>query len=104
MADLIHIGCDETIKLTGLKATDSGLYLNSATVTWNLTKSDGTSLATGPLSYVADSDGNYMGVIESSATEGLVFGKEYTIIVIIASGNYNDERRLTRRAAYRLDR
>ena len=100
-ASAIHIGADENVTLTGM--TGGGAYLNSASVaTWSLKlASTGAEVASGNLSYVASSNGNYLGVIPSSVTATLTEDARYWIDITFRQGDYDDRRRLVRRAAYR---
>jgi hypothetical protein len=105
MAGVWHIGADEVESLTGLSA--GGDYLNSATVTYALTDAAGVAVevdevpVTGSYTYTTSSDGDYTAVIQSEVTGVLVDGRKYILEVTIVSGDYDDFRKLERRAQYR---
>lgn len=99
--DYLYLNCDHHVTLTGLSDEDSGSYLNSATVTYAVKNEDGATITggTGSLSYVAASNGNYLGTIDSTAlvTNSAVPLTEFesaTVVITITSGGYNDERTL----------
>jgi hypothetical protein len=81
MAKKIYRENDNLITVDGLRdITSSGDYLNSATVEANLYDGDGVLVTPSggiALSYVADSDGKYEGVIQS--TEDLELGQYYVL-------------------------
>lgn len=85
----LYIGNDLDLTATGMSIASTGAYLNAATVTWSLTDAEGTEFGTGTLSYVADSDGDYAGVVESTVTSELEDGGEYVLTVTFAEGSYN---------------
>ncbi len=79
----------------------AGAYLNSGTCTWELLDSASASVATGTLSYVAASDGDYEGTIPSTVTDDLTEDSLYYLEITFQDGAYDDFRRLQLRAAYR---
>lgn len=98
----IYIGCDHNVTLTGMRDAATGAYLNTGTATWTLKDASGTQISTGSLSYVAASNGNYLGVIESTDQgSGLTELATYYVYIAFTQGNYDDERRLTCEARYR---
>lgn len=97
--DRIYIGCDMEAPYEG--ATADGAYLNAATVTWELFTAAGVSVGNGTCAYVASSNGNYLGVIESTVTATLTPGRKYRLVYTLVSGSVNDARRLDCVAAYR---
>lgn len=99
--DSLFIGSDMDVTVTKLKARALNVYLNSAVVTWTLDNSAGTELGTGTLDYEAASNGNYTGVIESSVTDLLTDGEDYTLTVTAVQGDYDDLRRFVLQARYR---
>lgn len=94
MASPIFINADNNVTWTG--ATGGGSYLNSATVTYALKTTSGTTVSggTGTLSYVSASNGDYSGTIESSVTTSLSEGAVYLLQITLVSGSYNDYRQL----------
>lgn len=60
----LYIGNDNLIKVTGLYDSVASAYANTATVTWELTHDGGSAIASGVLAYVANSRGDYQGIIE----------------------------------------
>ena len=106
MADLLYIGEDFRVTLTGLSyTTDAGAvaYLNAATVTYALKSAAGAAIAggTGSLSYVAASNGNYAATGNKAVTLLLSDGALYFLEVTIAEGGRDGFRRLALRALYR---
>lgn len=107
MPNVIHIGCDCSLSYSGAKPARGGAYLNSGTCTYSLREGDGNSptdgdeVASGSLSYVAASNGNYLGTIESTATELLTPGEPYTLWIRFTDGNYDDLRRILLYARFR---
>ena len=108
MPDLnLPVGGDATVKWTGATGTSAttgaGVYLNSATVTYALTTATGAAVSggTGTLSYVAASNGNYVGVIESAVTSTLTPGAVYYLTLTLVQSPYNDERVYRCRANHR---
>ena len=97
----IYIGSDHDVTYEG--AYGGGGYLNSATVTFALKDSAGTTVSggTGTLSYVAASSGNYAGVIQSSVTSLLTNRANYTLEITFVQSAFDDFRRLPLRACYR---
>jgi len=96
----IYIGAGHDAKLTGM-ADDTGAYLNSGTATYTLVDEHGTQIATGPLSYVAGSSGDYLGVVGRSATITLTERAVYFLYFIFNQGDFDDEQRLRLVARYR---
>ncbi len=90
-----YIGSDKSIVITGLSGTNiagTTAYLNSATITWFLYDPDGDEVTNGTMTYVAASNGNYRGVVESTVTSTLTKGAIYKLKVVIVQGGFNDER------------
>lgn len=104
----LAVGSDLNVTWDGATAP-AGTYLNAATVTYALTLADGATQATctavaggtGTLSYVAASNGNYLGVIESTVSALLAAGTLYYIWLTFVQGAYNDLRRVEAYAQYR---
>ena len=107
MANLLYIGEDLTVTWTGASVTVNGTtsYLNSATVTYAITDAAGTAVSggTGTLSYIAASNGNYEGTIESTVLTASNFtvGRTYLLDITLVQSGYNGFRRLECRAAIR---
>lgn len=101
----IYIGEDHNVEWEGARDLNAGTYLNSATVTYELKDSDGDVLDSGTLDYVASSNGDYLGVIQSTVTDDLaentVNNPFYYVEVTLSQGNYNGFRRLRFKARYR---
>jgi len=97
----IYIGCDNLIKYTGAKDSDSGTYLNTGTCSYTLTDSAGATIGSGTLSYVAASNGNYEAIVDAVVAALLEDGAIYTLTVTFVQGNYDDKRQLAVSAAYR---
>jgi hypothetical protein len=102
MAESLFLSTDHHIKVTGLQDEDSAAYLNAATITYAVKNEDGDTITggTGSLSYVAASNGNYLGVIQSTvlvtnSAVPLTEFEEATVVVTISQGDYNDETTLT---------
>ena len=68
VADLLYLQNDNDIKISGLRDSDSGSYLNAETLTYAIVNEAGTTVtgATGTLTYQAASDGDYLGVVDAS--------------------------------------
>jgi hypothetical protein len=99
-SDYIHAGCDNDVLLEGATNADTGNYMNAATVTFTLYKSivgsevSGDAVAgatTIAMAYVAASNGNYLGIIQS--TVALVVGDYYWIVVDYAQGGIVGKKR-----------
>jgi len=96
----LYIGCDMEAPYEGAFA--GGVYLNAATVGWELLDAAGSVLGSGSCAYVAASDGDYLGVIESTVTAALTRGRPYRVRYTLASGTVNDVQQVECVAAYRL--
>jgi len=96
----MHPGSDETLTLTGLSA--GGSALNSATVTYAIKDSAGTAVAGGSGTMTAaGSGGNYSAAVESTVTSLLTPGGTYYCEHTVASGSYNDFRKIRVYVEYR---
>ncbi|AMV25537.1 hypothetical protein VT84_14155 [Gemmata sp. SH-PL17] len=104
-ANVIFIGSDHVVAWEG--ATGDGTYLNAATVGYALLDAGGTAVTvsgtpvTGTLDYVADSNGDYRGTIESTVTGTLRNGAQYLLDVTLVQAPFDDKRRLRVYASYR---
>jgi hypothetical protein len=97
---VIYIAADMNVDYEGAQDAD-GNFLNAGTCTWTLYESDGTLIATGSLTYVAASDGDYRGVIQSTTTDDLEADVPYYVVVTFVEDGFNDSRRIDTFAAYR---
>lgn len=103
----LPINSDVYVEFLGARDSADDSYLNSGTCTYALylapTTPGGSRTAvtggTGTLSYVAASNGNYRGVIESTITGTLTKGLPYDVVITFVQGNYNREKVLLYRAA-----
>lgn len=79
--DVLLVGNDQTIRVSGVQDSQSGDYLNDITVEVWLKERDGTPVPgeTWPitLQYVADSNGDYLGNIEDGVE--LVANRKYLV-------------------------
>ena len=102
-SEFIYIGADFDLWYEGahLRAGD-GSYLNDGTCTWAL-RATGTStdLASGELTYTAESDGDYLGHIPASATAALVVNANYDVLLTFTRAGVTDRRTLTFKARNR---
>ena len=97
---VLYVGCDMDVWYTGAR-TRTGTYLNSGSCTWELLDSAGASLASGPMPYEADSDGDYRGGIDATTTATLTPNALYAVAITFTSGDSGDYRRLPAAAGYR---
>lgn len=97
----VYISADNDLVVTGLSVAATGSYLNSATVAAQLRDSAMGAITGGDvtLSYVAASNGNYLGVLPSTIT--ITDGQRLWCDLTISSGSYNDFRRVPCVARYR---
>ena len=89
MSDELLVGNDNSIRVRGLKNTDTGSYMNACTTaTWELrTAADGggTQVSSGSMAYVAASNGEWLGGIDDAVS--LTVGTEYWLtVVLVESG------------------
>ncbi len=96
MADTITLNSDKTLELSGARDAATGSFLNAATVTYGLYTSAGVLVpsGTGTLTYVAASDGNYRGVIESTVTSTLTTGQAYYALITLVQSAYDFQTRI----------
>lgn len=98
----IYIAADHDVKYYGAKTRAGEDPINDGTCTFALKDKDGTTLGTGTAPYVAASDGDYLGILQSTATALMVEGDVYYVEITFSGGSgYNDFRRLEYVAAYR---
>jgi hypothetical protein len=86
--DVLLIGNDQSIQISGLQDGITGNYITDAAVTATLKNPDGTPVAgqSWPLTldYVATSNGNYLGIIEDSVS--LIARRPYTVEITANDG------------------
>lgn len=82
--EYIEIGKSYYVNVTAFRDYD-GTYQNSATGTWTLYEKDDptVSVASGSMSYLSASSGNYRGTITAAVTADLVENKFYLIKVVL---------------------
>lgn len=98
-SSIIGIGNDVSVMLTGAYDEGAEGYLNAATVTFTVYGSNGTTAIAGPtaMTYIAASNGDYRGVLESSIVDALVTagtmvpGNAYRVKVRLVSGMLDAE-------------
>lgn len=85
--------CDHQIKFDRVRDL-SNAYLNSGTCTFDITKdADGSSVASGTVSYVTSSDGKYLVVLDKVYAANVVVYERYTLKVTFeGTGGQSDER------------
>lgn len=100
MSTKIYVGSDHILKLTGVK-DNANNYQNQGAADWKIEDVNGVVKGSGLLPYIAASNGNYQATISEVVTDTLVAGSTYYLTVTFASGEFNDERRLTLLALHR---
>ncbi len=101
----VYISEDTLIEFSGMKDASDDTYINDSTGTWELSTYDngepGTSLATGSLSYVAASNGNYQGTIDKGdPSTALTEDTRYILEATVASSGRDGFRRIEVWAIY----
>lgn len=102
MAKRLYVDADNNIEFLGVMDHSTEAYINNATVTFALKEEDGDAVTSGSgtCSYVAASDGDYIGVLDAAADINV--GQSYWLeVTMTASGGYNDFRRVQCVGAYR---
>lgn len=97
----LFIGADMDVFYSGASVASTGAYLNAGTCTYVLTDSAGATVGTGTLAYVAASNGDYAGTIESTVTALLDEDEQCELTITFVQSGYNDSRVIPMRAAYR---
>ena len=100
MADW-YLSTDNAVWVRGLTDAVTGGYVNDATITGNLYNENDEIVANGAdisLSYVADSDGDYLGHIPDNAA--MTEGERYRFRCVVVSGSYQWTFEVDRQAAY----
>lgn len=95
----LHIGCTEDVDLTAMKI--AGEFVNDGTATFEVKTGAGVVIGSGTLDHVADTDGDYHGVILAAVTETLVKGTPYSVEITFVKGSDRDLRQETRTARFR---
>jgi len=75
---------DNLITLSNLKDQASNVIVNTAIVTYELLKSDGTSVDAGSMDYVSGSEGRYETILEDGLP--IVVGVTYKLVIIATAG------------------
>jgi hypothetical protein len=104
MSQQIFIGVAHRETVTGFRNVDTGAYINDAVVSWSVMDAAGTPLtsATGTMSYVAASNGNYTAVVPASVTSQMTQHAEYLLVLVFVVGGVQvDQRTVTLTAARR---
>jgi hypothetical protein len=96
----IWINTDNLLVFWKLQNALTGNYVNDATIVATLLDRSDTLLGTVSLSYLADSDGCYAGVLGYATTASLVKDTEYCIRYVVSKTGYRHERREYKRAGY----
>lgn len=87
MSEQIWIGADNSVNITGLRNASTGLYINDATCTFTLLNASNTALITNrQIPYVANSNGNYRGLIDDVISSQLGREQTFTLKVTAISG------------------
>ena len=101
-APQLYIGPDLNVHYRGARDEADDTYLNAGTCTFVVEDADGATVYSGACDYVTGSDGDYRGVIDGpTLAPELAEDAYYTVRLTFAQGDYDDERTLTLRAAYR---
>ena len=88
MADTLYINSDNIITLTGLYDNLNDAYVNTATVTSQLTDSAGTAVGSATtLNYKAGSDGNYEGTRDDATVAAITANCYYTETTTAINGS-----------------
>jgi len=97
---IFAIASDNLVHLTGLQMAD-GTIINNAVVTATLEDDDGNAVDVGgpiPFTYVANSAGNYDGIIPHTAA--MTEGQAYNLFVTVTVGTTQMDVRVRRNAMY----
>lgn len=95
----IFIDTDNLVTLSGLTDSTTGEYINDATVSMTLEDSDGITVAADiPLTYTAESDGEYTGILAN--TVEMVAGDYYYLYVTATSEGAKLTTKTRMRAGY----
>jgi len=81
----LYVGNDSVLTLSGLINSVDSTYINSATVTYSLVDSNGATVDSGSMAYVASSNGIYRATLAD--TLSLTAGDSYTVIVDADGGS-----------------
>ncbi len=97
--EVLAINSDNLVRLDGLTNASSGAYINNATVTFVLLDSNGATVTSGNLTFVAASNGRYEGTI--SHTVSLTLNAFYTLQITSVGGGFQIYRQCQCIAKYR---
>lgn len=84
---IINISGDTLVSIPNLTDVATGDFVNDATVVGTLLDSANNLITTFAMDYVADSDGNYQGIIPASVSEDLTPCTKYVVQIQI-TGSY----------------
>ena len=96
-----YLSTDNAVWLLGLQDAVTGEHVNDATITGNLYDDAGEVVANGAnisLSYVSDSDGDYLGHIPDDAA--MTEGSRYRFRCVVVAGSYQWTFEVDRLAGY----
>jgi len=101
MISRLYVNEDNDIVLDGLKKSVADTYVNDATVTFQVTDSAGTVMVSPTaMSYIADSDGKYWGVIDKADAASFADGTSYSVECTVTSGTFDGYRKVILKAQY----
>ena len=86
MTQPIYIAEDSLFRWDRARHASDGTYVNAGSGVWTLKDSDDMVLATGAMSYVADSDGRWHGTIDAVDAADLEEGETYWLEVSLDDG------------------
>lgn len=90
MYEPIYIGCDHRLSYT--RARSDGSYLNTGTCTYVLTaEAGGASIASGTLSYVTGSNGDYVATVDGGDLDGLTEDATYKAVITFTTVAGHDD-------------
>ena len=102
--DKLYIGNDNDIWLKAFRDSRAaeGVYLNAATVSFQIKTANGSVFkSTEPMGYVVDSDGIYVGSLESTDSANLIEGGIYYVEITAQEGDVDGFWREQAVACYR---
>jgi hypothetical protein len=96
--DNLYVGNDNDIKVNGVQSASTGVYVDNAILTAQVYDKNGSAVGSPvTLSYVANSNGNYLGTLPASTP--LVADHKY--LIVCTASNIGFETTLTRYAQTR---
>lgn len=103
----LYLESDNNVGVTGVMDERTSAYLNAGTMTYSISSISTPSvvITSGSCTYVAASNGNYLGVVDATVMTTLNFseGCLYYIKYVFVEGNYNRTWRLESVAQYGSD-